>query len=99
MYREHNSLCPVMYYNRLPQQCENDVAIVLEPMIATAGTINATLGILKDWGVPKIKIMCIIASTAGLAALQQEHPDVEIHVAGIDNELTEVSLQCRHYWW
>jgi hypothetical protein len=87
MYRNKNSLLPVQYYNKLPKECTVDVAIVLEPVIATgkhsggviywrdvslddcsirlAGTIIATIAILKTWGVPKIKVISAVASKPG----------------------------------
>lgn len=90
MYRNKQSLLPVQYYNKLPKTCNAEVAIVLEPVIATgtsssglsvfakrftcspisplcivAGTIIATVAILKTWGVPKIKIVSTVASKQG----------------------------------
>ena len=91
MYREKTSLVPILYYNRLPAEVDSDIAIVLEPMIATAGTINACLTMLKQWGVKRIKVLSIIASKPGLAALHKAHPDVQVHVAAVDNELNEDS--------
>lgn len=66
MYRDEHSLCPVLYYNRLPSTPDCDIAIVLEPIIATAGTISATVSILEDWGVKQIFVMCILASKQGM---------------------------------
>lgn len=88
MYREKKTLCCVLYYNRLPVVVDADVAIVLEPLIATGNTLDATLIILKQWGVKKIAVMSILATDSGLAALQASHPDVSIHVGGVDSELT-----------
>ncbi|TYZ60127.1 hypothetical protein PybrP1_005874 [[Pythium] brassicae (nom. inval.)] len=89
MYRNKHSLLPVQYYNKLPKECNVDVAIVLEPVIATAGTIIATVAILKTWGVPKIKIVSTIASKQGLQDLCAKHPDVQVFLGAIDDELTE----------
>lgn len=89
MYRDASSLVPVLYYNRLPAEVDCDLAIVLEPMIATAGTINACLSILKDWGVKRIKVLSIVAASSGLAALHKAHPDVDVYVAAVDDALTE----------
>ena len=87
MYRSKDSLLPIQYYNKLPKKCDSDVAIVLEPMIATAGTINAVVSILKVWGVKRIKILSTIASVSGLEELHNTHPDVEVIV---DDALTGV---------
>uniref|UniRef100_K3WUJ9 uracil phosphoribosyltransferase n=1 Tax=Globisporangium ultimum (strain ATCC 200006 / CBS 805.95 / DAOM BR144) TaxID=431595 RepID=K3WUJ9_GLOUD len=89
MYRNKHSLLPVQYYNKLPKECNVDVAIVLEPVIATAGTIIATVAILKTWGVEKIKIVSTIASKQGLQDLFSKHPDVEVFLGAIDDALTE----------
>ncbi|OQS06806.1 uracil phosphoribosyltransferase [Thraustotheca clavata] len=89
MYRNKNSLLPVQYYNKLPKDCNIDTAIVLEPMIATAGTIIATVAILHVWGVSKVKIISTIASKSGLKELFEQHPNVEVIVAAIDENLSE----------
>ncbi|GLD95356.1 hypothetical protein PINS_up004000 [Pythium insidiosum] len=89
MYRNKHSLLPVQYYNKLPKQCNHRVAIVLEPVIATAGTIIATIAILKTWGIQQIKVISTIASKQGLQDLCSKHPDVEVYLAAIDDALTE----------
>ncbi|KAL3668702.1 hypothetical protein V7S43_005998 [Phytophthora oleae] len=89
MYRNKQSLLPVQYYNKLPKECNVDVAIILEPVIATAGTILATLAVLKTWGVEKIKIVSTIASKQGLQEVCAKNPDVEIFLAAIDDDLSE----------
>lgn len=89
MYREKLSLVPIVYYNRLPAKVQVDVAVLLEPMIATAGSINAGIEILKAWGAPKIKVMALVASKAGLQNLRDAHPDVEIVVGAVDDALTK----------
>lgn len=89
MYRDSTSLVPILYYNRLPAEVDCDVAIVLEPMIATAGTINASLRILKDWGATNIKVLSIVAAREGLTKLNEAHPDVEVFVGHIDESLNE----------
>ncbi|DAZ99661.1 TPA: hypothetical protein N0F65_001898 [Lagenidium giganteum] len=89
MYRNKQSLLPVQYYNKLPKECNCDVAIVMEPVIATAGTIIATVAILKTWGVPKIKVVTTIASKQGLQDLLSKHPEVEVVLGAIDPSLTD----------
>lgn len=77
------------YYNKLPQTPSVDMCIVLDPMIATAGTAIAAVNILKDWGVKKIRFVAICAAKEGLALLSQAHPDIDIYVGVIDDELNE----------
>mmetsp|Transcript_10628 Transcript_10628/g.25426 ORF Transcript_10628/g.25426 Transcript_10628/m.25426 type:complete len:261 (-) Transcript_10628:91-873(-) len=89
IYREDSSLVPILYYNRLPSEVDCDTAIILEPMIATAGTIHATVRILKDWGATNIKVLSLVAARSGLEKLVAAHPDVTVFVGEVDEKLTE----------
>ena len=88
MYRSKDSLLPILYYNKLPKEHETDVAYVLEPLIATSGTLVAVCDILKTWKVPKIKVIALLAARAGLAAFHARHPDVQVLVCAVDDGLT-----------
>ncbi|KAI8903210.1 uracil phosphoribosyltransferase-domain-containing protein [Gorgonomyces haynaldii] len=88
LYREKSTLLPVEYYNKLPQVCQIDVGIVIDPMVATAGTAIAAINMLKDWGLKKIKFVCILASKEGIDLILKQHPDVQVYVGHIDEELT-----------
>jgi uracil phosphoribosyltransferase len=63
------------------------VCLILDPMLATGGSAVATVDILKSWGVRKVKFIGILAAPQGIENLQNHHPDVHIHVAGIDETL------------
>jgi len=90
MFRAHGgSGQPIEYYSRLPRDGACDVAIVLEPMIATAQTMMATLAKLKGWKPGRIIVLSALCSRKGLDALQKAHPDVQIHAAMVDETLTE----------
>lgn len=89
MYRHKHSLLPIEYYRRLPKKCDSNVAIVLEPIIATSGTVNAVVSTLKTWGVKKIKVLCVLASEEGISRFCQDHPDVEVLVGDVDKFLSE----------
>ncbi|GMI26635.1 hypothetical protein TrCOL_g4201 [Triparma columacea] len=89
MYRSKDSLLPIQYYNKLPRDKSCDVAYVLDPMIATAGTITAVVNILKKWGAKKIHIISVLASKAGLQKLQDTHPDVHVTVTEVDDILSK----------
>lgn len=93
MYRTGN-LLPVLYYNKLPAVPSCDRVIVLEPLIATAGSINACLNLLKDWGLSgdKITVMAVLASTTGLRKLIDAHPDINIVVGEVDEVLTDSGM-------
>jgi uracil phosphoribosyltransferase len=89
LYRDHKTLEPIQYYNRLPVAPSVDVCIILDPMLATGGSATATTQILKDWGAKKIKYVGLIAAPEGIKRLQTAHPDVDIYVAAIDDHLNE----------
>eukprot|EP00579_Thalassiosira_antarctica_P001449 CAMPEP_0201865652 /NCGR_PEP_ID=MMETSP0902-20130614/471_1 /ASSEMBLY_ACC=CAM_ASM_000551 /TAXON_ID=420261 /ORGANISM="Thalassiosira antarctica, Strain CCMP982" /LENGTH=273 /DNA_ID=CAMNT_0048390457 /DNA_START=164 /DNA_END=985 /DNA_ORIENTATION=- len=86
MYRT-KSLVSVQYYNRLPKVCDVNVAYVLDPLIATSNTIISVVGILKKWGVSEIHVLSVIASKKGLSELLKHHPDVQITIGRVDEEL------------
>ncbi|MBM3187648.1 MAG: uracil phosphoribosyltransferase [Chloroflexi bacterium] len=88
LYRDHQTLQPVQYYNKLPVHPTVQVCLVLDPMLATGGSAVATISILKAWGARRIKFVGIIAAPEGIRALTEAHPDVDIHVAAIDDHLT-----------
>jgi uracil phosphoribosyltransferase len=82
------TLSPVEYYNKLPSVHDYDLALLLDPMLATGGTAVAAIDILKEWGVKKIKLITICASTKGITVVNKAHPDVSIHVGVIDEQLS-----------
>lgn len=88
LYRDHKTLQPVQYYNKLPVTPTVQVCLVLDPMLATGGSAVATVSILKTWGAQRIKFVGIIAAPEGIKALSEAHPDVDIHVAAVDERLT-----------
>lgn len=89
LYRNERTLKPVAYYNRLPVAPTVSVCLILDPMLATGGSAVATVDILKNWGVAKIKFVGLIAAPEGIMRLHGAHPDVPIHLAAIDNHLDE----------
>lgn len=89
LYRDEQTLKPVAYYNRLPVAPTVSVCLILDPMLATGGSAVATVDILKDWGVEKIKFVGLIAAPEGIQRLHTAHPDVPIHIATIDDHLDE----------
>ena len=89
LYRDHRTLAPVEYYNKLPGSATVQVCIILDPMLATGGSAVATVDILKRWGAGRIKFMGLIAAPEGVHHMQQSHPDVDIHIAALDDHLTD----------
>jgi uracil phosphoribosyltransferase len=90
LYRDHQTLKPVEYYNKLPADPALDLGLVLDPMLATGGSAIAALEVLRQRGVPRRKFVGLIAAPEGVAALQAAHPDVPIHLAAIDDRLNEL---------
>jgi uracil phosphoribosyltransferase len=90
LYRDHATLKPVTYYNRMPPKPDMDVALVLDPMLATGGSAVAAIDILKTAGTPRIVFVGLIAAPEGVAALQAAHPDVPVFLAALDSHLNGV---------
>lgn len=89
LYRDEQTLQPVQYYNKLPLEPTVSVCLVLDPMLATGGSAVATVDILKEWGVQRIKFVGILAAPEGVQAMQEAHPDVPLHLAVIDKKLNQ----------
>ncbi len=90
LYRDEHTLKPVQYYNKLPVSPRVGVCLILDPMLATGGSATATAQILKNWGVRKIKYVGVIAAPEGIRRMQEDHPDVPIHVGVIDERLNDI---------
>lgn len=88
LYRDHRTLQPIEYYNKLPVHPTVQVCLILDPMLATGGSAVATVDILKRWGAKRIKFVGIIGAPEGVERLSKAHPDVDIHLAAIDDHLT-----------
>lgn len=89
MYRDESTFEPQEYYCKLPKDIQNKTCLVLDPMLATGGSIIAAVDLLKKHGAKHIKCMHVIAAPEGIAALQKAHPDVQIYCATVDRGLNE----------
>ena len=89
LYRNEETLEPVKYYCKLPNNIENKEVFLLDPMLATGGSGSAAISMLKRDGVKKIKFLSIIASPEGLEKIKKDHPDVQIYCANVDEKLNE----------
>jgi uracil phosphoribosyltransferase len=89
LYRDEHTLRPVSYYNKLPLAPTVSVCLILDPMLATGGSATATAEVLKKWGAKRIKFVGLIAAPEGIKAMQDQHPDIDIHIAAIDDHLNE----------
>ena len=89
LFRDPETLDPVKYYFKMPPDIQERDAIVVDPMLATGGSASAAVQFLKDAGVQHIKLMSIIGAPEGVKKMQEDHPDVDIFVAALDDHLNE----------
>ncbi len=89
-YRDERTLQAVEYYKKLPPSNPADVALVMDPMLATGGSAVAALDAMKQWGVPQVKLLSILAVPEGIARVTAAFPNTEIYVCAIDERLNDV---------
>ena len=87
LYRDEATAQPVAYYKKLPRTGPVDVGLVLDPMLATGGSALSALEVLTEWGVPRIKLLSVIASSEGLERVFGDFPDTQVYVCAVDPEL------------
>jgi uracil phosphoribosyltransferase len=88
LYRDHTTHQPIWYYDKLPEIPNIDVAFVVDPMLATGGSVIAAIDRLKKWGVKEIIFLGLIAAPEGVHLMEQAHPKVPIYLAALDSHLT-----------
>ncbi len=89
-YRDEETLQPVEYYVKLAGQMEERTALILDPMLATGGTLEATIELLKKSGCTSIRGLFLCAAPEGVKRILDKHPDVDIYVAAIDEKLNDI---------
>lgn len=89
LYRDEKTHEPVVYYCKLPEDIDDRLVIVTDPMLATGGSSCDALDMLKERGCSNIKLMCLVAAPEGIAKVQEAYPDVDIYVAAIDERLND----------
>ena len=89
LYRDEKTHNPVVYYCKLPEDINQRLVIVTDPMLATGGSSCDALAMLKERGCTNIRLMCLVAAPEGVARVQKEHPDVDIYVASVDDHLNK----------
>jgi len=89
MYRDEETLMPVEYFCKLPQDIEDRDIIVTDPMLATGGSAIDAINALKKRGAKNIRLMCLVGAPEGIKAVMEAHPDVDIYLASIDEKLNE----------
>ncbi|MBU7567455.1 uracil phosphoribosyltransferase [Weissella hellenica] len=89
MYRDEESLEPVEYFVKLPEDIDQREVLVVDPMLATGGSAVMAIDALKKRGATKIKLITLVSAPIGVETVQKAHPDVDIYTAGLDDELNE----------
>ncbi len=89
LYRNEETLEPVVYFEKLVEDIADRKAMVIDPMLATGGTLIATIDMLKAAGCKDIIGIFLVAAPEGISALREKHPDVEIYTASIDSHLND----------
>ena len=94
MYRDEETFKPTTYFFKVPKNIEEKEVIVLDPMVATGGSIIDTVEHLKTVGVKKIKVLAIIVAPEGIKAIEEKYPEIEIYCTKIDEGLNEKAYIC-----
>ena len=94
MYRDEETHEPHEYYCKLPDPIDERTIVVVDPMLATGGSLCDAIDLIKQKGGKKIKAMCIIGAPEGLKKVQETHPDVQIYLGHLDRELNENAYIC-----
>jgi uracil phosphoribosyltransferase len=89
LYRDPETLQPVQYYNKLPDNMQDRIAIVVDPMLATGNSSAAAVDLVKAAGCRQVRFLCLLAAPEGIARMQAAHPDVPIVTAAVDSHLND----------
>ena len=89
LYRNEETHNPVVYYCKLPEDIQDRLVIVTDPMLATGGSASDALNMLKARGCTNVRLMCLVGVPEGIERVQRDHPDVDIYLAAVDDHLNE----------
>jgi uracil phosphoribosyltransferase len=89
LYRDPETLQPVQYYCKVPDQLDQRFSIVVDPMLATGNSSAAAVDLLKERGARHIRMLCLLAAPEGVARMREAHPDVPIVTAALDSHLND----------
>jgi len=90
LYRDEETLQPVQYYFKVPDHLDDRLVIVVDPMLATGNSSSAAVDLLKQAGAKDIRFLCLLAAPEGVAKMKENHPDVPIVTASLDERLNDV---------
>lgn len=89
LYRDEETFQPIEYYFKMPENVSQREVLIIDPILATGGSASATISRLKEEGVKKIKLLCVVAAPEGINLIEKDHPDVQIYCATVDRTLNE----------
>ena len=89
LYRDHDTLQPVQYYFKVPEDLGDRLVIAVDPMLATGNSSAAAVDLLKQAGATNIRFLCLLAAPEGVARMREAHPDVPVVTAALDSHLNE----------
>jgi uracil phosphoribosyltransferase len=87
MYRDHETLKPITYFSKFPENLAKTVVMVLDPMLATGGSASAAIKVIKENGAKTIKLVSIVGAPEGVKRIENDHPDVQVYLAALDEKL------------
>ena len=89
LYRDEETLEPHEYFAKFPSNLPDAVVMVLDPMLATGGSASAAIDMIKKRGATVIKLICLVGAPEGVKRIEEDHPDVDIYLAALDEKLNE----------
>ena len=90
LYRDEETLEPHEYFAKFPSNLPDSVVMVLDPMLATGGSASAAIDMIKKRGATVIKLICLVGAPEGVKRIEEDHPDVDIYLAALDEKLNEL---------
>ncbi len=91
LYRDEETLQPQVYYSKLPKDTKDSVVLLVDPMLASGGSVSKAIDIIKETGAKDIRYVGLVGAPEGVERLQKDHPDVPVYLAALDSHLNENS--------
>ena len=89
LYRDEETLEPHTYFEKYPKNVKDAVVMIVDPMLATGGSANAAIDVVKKQGAKNIRLVCLVGAPEGVKAVEEAHPEVDIYLAALDEKLNE----------
>lgn len=89
LYRDEKTLLPHVYFEKYPPNIKDAIVMIVDPMLATGGSANAAIEMVKKQGAKDIRLVCLVGAPEGVEAVNREHPDVDIYLAALDEKLND----------